>query len=61
VVVLGGGVFEALGEQLIERVRDSARAHTFPEVAFPDVKIGLAGLGDDAVALGAVAYALRTL
>ncbi len=61
VVVLGGGVFEALGPALIERVRDSARAHTFPEVAFADVEVTLAGLGDDAVALGAVAYALRTL
>jgi glucokinase len=60
-VVLGGGVFEALGEHLIELVRDSAEAHTFPETAFANVKLDLAQLGDDSVALGAVAYALRSL
>jgi glucokinase len=60
-VVLGGGVFEALGPELLEKVRSSAAAHSFPPASFEDTQIVLAGLADDAVALGAVAHARDTL
>lgn len=56
-VVLGGGVFEALGRDLIGIVRTTARDHVFPPPSFKDTRIVLSRLGDDAVALGAVAYA----
>jgi glucokinase len=57
VIVLGGGVMEALGDQLLERVHRAAQAVAFPESSFADTTIRLAELGDDAVALGAVAWA----
>lgn len=60
-VVLGGGVFEALGDALIDRVRASAEATAFPPGTCADTQIELAALGDDAVALGAVAWARRAL
>lgn len=56
-VVLGGGVMEALGRKLLPIVRQAAREHTFPPPSFRDTRIVLSELGDDAVALGAVAYA----
>ncbi|MBW2733997.1 MAG: ROK family protein [Deltaproteobacteria bacterium] len=59
VVVLGGGVFEALGAELIGLVRDTAAAQSFPPGSAKDTRIELAALGDDAVAVGAVALALR--
>ena len=59
VVVLGGGVLSALGEALFDRICSSARALTWPPSSFEDTSIRLATLGDDAVALGAVAWALR--
>lgn len=57
VVVLGGGVFAALGEELLPIVKEHAKRHAFPQRSIKDTKIELATLGDDAVALGAVAYA----
>jgi glucokinase len=57
VVVIGGGVFEALGDKLIDRVRAAAAAVTLPEASFKDTKIELAKLADDAVALGAMMVA----
>jgi len=59
-VVLGGGVFEALGKQLIGAVKRSAKGETFPPPSFRDTGIVLSSLGDDAVALGALAFALST-
>jgi len=56
-VVLGGGVMDALGEQLLPLIRESASEHAFPSASFRSASIELAALGDDAVALGAVAYA----
>lgn len=56
-VVLGGGVFEALGKELIGLVRKAAKTSTLPEESLKDTKIVLAKLGDDAVALGAMMYA----
>ncbi len=57
VVVLGGGVLDALGDALLPIVRKTAEEHTFPQASFADTNIELATLGDDAVALGAVALA----
>ncbi|MBN2712438.1 MAG: ROK family protein [Planctomycetes bacterium] len=56
-VVVGGGVFEALGKELLPLVQKSAKAVTHPPASFKDTKIVLATLGDDAVALGAMVYA----
>lgn len=56
-LVLGGGVFEALGKELLPLVRKEAAEHAFPRASLDDTSIELSSLGDDAVALGAVAYA----
>jgi glucokinase len=56
-VVLGGGVYKALGAELIDKVRKSAAAATFPPKSLADTRLVLSALGDDAVALGAMAYA----
>jgi glucokinase len=56
-VVLGGGVIEALGREMLPQVRKAVQAHVFPPTSFKDTRIVAAALGDDAVALGAVAYA----
>ncbi len=61
VVVIGGGVFEALGKELLPKVKESARRRVFPEQSFRDTKIVLSQLGDNAVGLGAVAYARARL
>lgn len=56
-IVIGGGVFEALGKELLPKVREAARRRVFPEASFKDTKITLSQLGDYAVGLGTVAYA----
>ncbi|MCC8167022.1 MAG: ROK family protein [Planctomycetes bacterium] len=56
-IVIGGGVFEALGKELLPKVKETARLRVFPEPSFKDTKITLAELGDYAVGMGAVAYA----
>jgi glucokinase len=61
VVVLGGGVMEALGKQLLPHVERAARASAFPPGTLKKTKICLAALGDDSVALGAVAWARQRL
>lgn len=61
VVVLGGGVMEALGELLLPHVKEAAKASAFPPGTLKHTKICLAALGDDAVALGAVAWARQRL
>jgi len=60
VVVLGGGVTEALGDWLIERVTAAARRRAL-ELAFRGVKIVPAQLGDDATCLGAALLAREAL
>jgi glucokinase len=55
-VVLGGGVVEALGADYVNRVIKAARKRTF-DAALKDVKIVPAKLGDDAVLLGAASLA----
>lgn len=59
VVVLGGGVIEALGKELLPRIKKSAKKHCFPISSFSNTQIKLAALGDDAVALGALAWAIN--
>ena len=59
-VVLGGGVTEALGDWLIERVTAAARRRAL-ELAFRGVKIVAAQLGDDATCLGAAILAREAL
>ena len=61
VVVLGGGVMAALGEELLPRVAEAAGQVVFPTGALAHTRICLAELEDDAVALGAVAWAVRSL
>ena len=60
-VVIGGGVFEALGKELLPKVKESARRRVFPENSFRDTRIMLSQLGDHAVGLGAIAYAKSQL
>ena len=60
-VVLGGGVMEAMGDELLPLVQEAAAKVVFPASAMADTDICLAALEDDAVALGAVAWALQCL
>jgi glucokinase len=55
-VVLGGGLTEALGDPLVERVRKSVRANVFPDKARA-VKVVATELLDDAGVLGAAMLA----
>ncbi|MBN1341653.1 MAG: ROK family protein [Phycisphaerae bacterium] len=59
-VVVGGGVVEAIGEPYVEIVEDAIRANTFP-AAHRDLKVVEAALGDDAGVLGAVSLVRRRL
>jgi len=51
-VVLGGGIFEAFGEDLLDRIRKSARKNSF-DVAYKACDIVVAKLGEEAGAIGA--------
>lgn len=57
-VILGGGVIEALGEQMMPLIRQTAAEYAFPQ-AIKDVRIVSAQLGDDAGVLGAAELARR--
>lgn len=59
-VVLGGGLVEALGEPLVERVKKSARTFAFPEKA-KAVKVVGTRLLDDAGSVGAALIAMERL
>ena len=59
-VVLGGGVMEAMGSRLLPIVQDTAQAYAFPQ-AMREVKIVAAALGDDAGVLGAAELARRKI
>jgi glucokinase len=59
-VVIGGGVFEALGDLLLPVVRQAVHEHAF-DTAADGVGIVPARLGDRAVALGAVVHAAQCL
>lgn len=56
-IFLGGGVMEALGQQLLPSVQKAAKEVVFPPVSCEHTKIQLGTLQDDAVALGALALA----
>jgi glucokinase len=56
VVVLGGGMVEAMRELFLDEVTKAARRHVMP--SFEDIfEVRAAALGDDAVAMGAAAWA----
>ena len=56
VIVLGGGVVEALGEEIIGLIDDSIRKTAF-EYSFRGVRVVKASLGDDAGITGAAILA----
>ncbi|MEW6357751.1 MAG: ROK family protein [Planctomycetota bacterium] len=58
VIVVGGGVVEALGDEFLERARKFAKKYSLP-LAGDNVRIVVAALGDDAAVLGAAAMAWR--
>jgi glucokinase len=60
VVVLGGGVIEAFGEDFVARIERSARSIAF-EINSKDVKITRAALGDDAGVTGSAMLAREAL
>lgn len=59
-VVLGGGLTEALGEPLVERVKKSVRTHAFPDRC-KAVKVVGTKLLDDAGVLGAALLAYERM
>jgi glucokinase len=59
-VVLGGGLTEALGEPLVERVRRTVRDHVFPHKA-QAVKVVATKLLDDAGVLGSAMLAQEAI
>lgn len=56
VIVIGGGVTQALGDQFIERIWELAQRNILPDAA-RDVKCLAAALGDDAGIVGSAAFA----
>jgi glucokinase len=59
-IILGGGVMEALGPMMLRLIRSHARKNTFPQ-CFKGIKICSAKLGDDAGVLGGAALVLDKL
>lgn len=59
-VVLGGGVIEAFGDDFVERIRRSTRDIAF-DVNFKNVRIVRAELGDDAGVIGAAMLARESV
>lgn len=60
-IVIGGGVAEAIGEAYVEPVREVAYQYAMNRRDARDVKIVLAGLGDYSAVLGAAVYARQRL
>ncbi len=60
VIILGGGVIEALDDKWLDRVRKVAQKYAMPN-AMEGVKIVRAQLGDDAVVLGAAVLARQMM
>lgn len=60
-VVIGGGVAEALGEAYVEPMRDVAYQYAINRRDVRDIRILLAELGDHAALLGAAVYARQRL
>jgi len=59
-IVLGGGLVEALGQDYVDRVKKVAEKNVFP-IAYHNVRIVPAALGDHSVILGAAALAFEAL
>ncbi|MBN2328771.1 MAG: ROK family protein [Candidatus Omnitrophica bacterium] len=59
-VIIGGGLVEALEEELLPIIRENAKKNCFPIIS-KDVEIVPAALGDDAGILGAAAIAWKRL
>ena len=59
-VIIGGGIVEALGERVLKIIRKNAEKNCFP-ITFKGVEIVQAALGDDSGILGAAALAWRNL
>ncbi len=55
-VVIGGGLTEAMGENLVGKIRESARRHAFPEIC-RNVEVVVTKLEADAGLLGAAMFA----
>jgi len=55
-VVIGGGLTEAMGENLVGKIRESARRHAFPEIC-RNVEVVATKLEADAGLLGAAMFA----
>jgi len=60
IVVLGGGLVEAIPEILLEEAGKSARAHAMPSFE-KRFRLAVAVLGDDATVVGAAAWAKRSI
>lgn len=60
VVILGGGIVESFGQSYIDKVIEVTRQNVFP-IAFQNVKIVAAELGDNSVILGASVLAFEAL
>jgi glucokinase len=60
IVVVGGGVIEALGAQYVKKIEAIASEWAFP-VNMRNVRVAPAILGDDAIIQGAAAYARAQL
>lgn len=58
VVVLGGGLMQALGHELLPRIQRTAREHAMPG-SCPRLRIVISRLGDDAGITGAAVLARR--
>lgn len=58
VVIIGGGLVEAIGEPYLEIVRKTAESNVFP-IAMRNVKIVSAELKDDSAILGAAVLAMN--
>ena len=60
-VILGGGVIEAFGDEFLEPIRRVAYQNFINKRGARSVRIVAAGLGDNAALLGAAVYARRRL
>ena len=56
-VVVGGGIVEELGEEVIELITEQVREHVFPKKVGQGVKVVATGLRENAGLLGAAAVA----
>jgi glucokinase len=59
-VLLGGGLVEAMPELYLQEVEKSARAHVMPALS-GIFKVAVGQLGDQAAAIGAAAWARRSI